>query len=64
VSANVNHKSTVNQRQKEIPLGTRFPALPDGLWDPSRYRVFPGDEVRPGRATDHSPPSTVAVMEE
>jgi len=25
---------------------------------------FPGDKVRPGRAADHSPPSSAAVMEE
>jgi len=25
--------------------------------------VFPGGKVRPGRATDHSPPSSAAVME-
>ena len=30
----------------------------------NRYRVFPGGEVRPGRAADHSPPSTAAVMQE
>ena len=29
-----------------------------------RYRVFPGGKVRPGRAADHSPPSSAAVMEE
>ena len=47
----------------------RFSARPDrpcGL--PSflynGYRVFPGGKVRPGRATDHSPPSSAAVMEE
>ena len=28
------------------------------------YRVFPGGKVWPGRAADHSPPSSVAVMEE
>ena len=28
------------------------------------YRVFPGGKVRPGRAADHSPPSSAAVMEE
>jgi hypothetical protein len=32
----------------------------------NRYRVFPGGggKVRPGRAADHSPPSSAAVMEE
>jgi len=28
------------------------------------YRIFPGDKVRPGLATDHSPPSSAAVKEE
>ena len=28
------------------------------------YRVFPGGKVRPGRAADHSPPSSAAIMEE
>ena len=28
------------------------------------YWVFPGGKVRPGRAADHSPPSSAAVMEE
>ena len=28
------------------------------------YRVYPGSKVRPGRAADHSPPSSAAVMEE
>jgi hypothetical protein len=28
------------------------------------YRVFPGGKVGPGRAADHSPPSSAAVEEE
>ena len=28
------------------------------------YRVFSGSKVRPGRAADHSPPSSAMVMEE
>jgi len=28
------------------------------------YRAFPRGKVRPGRAADHSPPSSAAVMEE
>ena len=52
-----------------IPVGTRFSARPDRPWNPpsllfSRYRVFPGGKVRPGRAADHSPPSSAVVMEE
>jgi len=27
------------------------------------YQVFPGGKVRPGRAADHSPPSSAAVMQ-
>jgi len=47
----------------------RFSARPDRLWGPhsllhNGYRVFPGGKVRPGRAADHSPPSSAAVMEE
>ena len=28
------------------------------------YWVFPGGKVRPGRAADHLPPSSAAVIEE
>ena len=43
--------------------------LPDRPWGPHslpyiRYRVFPGGKVRPGRAADHSPPSSAVIMEE
>ena len=31
---------------------------------PTQPPVFPGGKVRPGRAADHSPPSSAAVMEE
>jgi hypothetical protein len=42
---------------------------PDRPWGPTSllyngYRVFPGGKVRPGRAADHSPSSSVVVMEE
>jgi len=41
----------------------------DRPWGPpsllyNGYRVFTGGKVRPGRAADHSPPSSAAVMEE
>ena len=43
-----------------------FPDRPQG--PPSLlynwYRVFPGGKVRPGRAADHSPASSAAVMED
>ena len=50
-------------------MGTRFSARPDRPWStPSLlyngYRVFPGGKVRPGRAADHPPPSSAAIMEE
>ena len=32
-------------------------------WVPG-YRVYPGGKVRPGRAADHSPPSSAEVLEE
>jgi len=52
-----------------IPVGTSFSARPDRPWGRPNllyngHRVFPGGKVRPGRATDHSPPSSAAVMEE
>jgi len=52
-----------------ILVGARFFAHPDRPSGPpslphNGYRVFPGGKVRPGRAADHSPPSSAAVMEE
>ena len=52
-----------------ILLWMRFCARPDRPWGPpshlqNGYRVFPGRKVQPGRAADHSPPSSAAVMEE
>ena len=49
--------------------GARFFARPDRPWGPSSplyngCRVFPEGKVRPGRAADHSPPSSAVVMEE
>jgi hypothetical protein len=51
------------------PGGARFSARTDRPWGPpsllyNGYWVFPGGEVRPGSAADHSPPSSAAVMEE
>ena len=51
------------------PGGARFSARPYRPWGPhtllyNGYRVFPGSKVRPGRAAHHSPPSSVAAMEE
>ena len=48
---------------------TRFSARPDRPWDPPNllyngYRVFPRGKEWPGRAADHSPPSSAAVMED
>jgi len=49
--------------------GTRFFARPDRPWGPpsllhNGYRDFPGGKMRPGRAADHSPPSSAEVLEE
>ena len=51
------------------PGGDDISARPDRTWGlPSLlqngYRVFPGGKVQAGRAADHSPPSSAAVMEE
>jgi hypothetical protein len=52
-----------------VPVGATYSARPDRPWgQPSLlyngYRVFPGGKVRPGRAADHSPPSSAEVFEE
>jgi hypothetical protein len=49
--------------------GEIFRTCPDRPWGPpsllyNEYRVFPGGKVRPGRAVEHSPPSSAVVMEE
>jgi len=49
--------------------GSKFSARPERPWGPpsplyNGYRVFPGGKVRPGRAADHSHPSSAAFMEE
>ena len=48
--------------------GARFSARPDRPWGPpsllyNEHRVFPGGKLRPGRAADHSPPSSAVVVE-
>jgi hypothetical protein len=48
--------------------GEIFRTCPERPWGPpslyNGYRVFPGSEVRPGRAADHSHTSSAGVMEE
>jgi hypothetical protein len=51
------------------PEGARFSARRDRPWGPpsllyNGYQVFPGGKVWPGRAADHSPPSSAEVLEE
>ena len=51
------------------PGEARFSARPDRAWGPSSllyngYRLFPGAKMRPGRAADHSPSWTAAIMKE
>ena len=41
-----------------------IPALGSTQPPENGYRVFLGDKVRPGRAADHSPPSSAAAVEE
>jgi hypothetical protein len=53
----------------EFRWGRDFPHLSRPAVGPpslqyNGYRVFPGGKVRPGRAADHSPPSSAVVMEE
>ena len=50
------------------PGGDKIFSRPDRPWGPpsllyNGYRFFPGGEVRPGRAADHSPSPSAAVME-
>ena len=53
-----------------IPVGTRFsaPVQTGPGAHPASCKMgtgsSPGGKVRPGRAADHSPPSSAAVMEE
>jgi len=51
-----------------VPVGARFSAPvqidPEAHPAYNGYRVFPGGKMRPGRAADHSPTSSAAVMEE
>jgi hypothetical protein len=49
--------------------GEIFRTCPDRPWGPpsllyNGYRIFNGRKVRPGRAADHSPPSSAVAMEE
>jgi hypothetical protein len=53
----------------ESRWGEIFRTCPNRPWGPpsrmyNGYLVFPEGKVRSGRAADHSPPSTAAVMEE
>jgi len=53
----------------ESRWGKIFRTCLDRPWGPPNllyngYRVFPGGKMRPGRGVDHSPPSSVEVLEE
>jgi hypothetical protein len=52
-----------SRRGRDFPHLFR-PALGPTQPPVNGYRVFPGGKVRPGRAADHSPPSSAVVMEE
>jgi hypothetical protein len=65
----INFSENIKMRPGSNPVGTRFFTHPDRPWGPpsllyNGYRVFPGGKVRPGRAADHSSPSSAAGMEE
>jgi hypothetical protein len=52
-----------------VIVGAHLLTCPDRPWGPpsllyNGYRVFPGGKARPGRAADHSPPSSAMAMEE
>jgi len=47
----------------ESRWGVRLSARPPSLLY-NGYRVLPGGKVCPGRAADHSPPSSAEVLEE
>ena len=52
-----------------IPVGMRYSTRPDRPWGPPSLLyngcwVSPRGKVRPGRAADHSPLSSAAIMEE
>jgi len=54
---------------KKITGGDEIFGRPDWPYGPpslqqNGYRVFPGGKLRPGRAADHSPSSSAAVMEQ
>jgi hypothetical protein len=53
----------------QIPVGARFSARPDQPWGPpsllyNGYQVFPRGKVQPGRAVEHSLPSSAEVLKE
>jgi len=63
-------ESTINVSKKKNPSGDEIfcpsrqalgPNQPPVNWVPV---LSPGGKLRLGRATDHSPPSSAAVMEE
>jgi len=67
VAQSVQRLTTGWTVRDRIPVGTRLFARPDRPCGPlsllyKGYRVFPGGKVQPGRAADHSPPSSAAVM--
>jgi len=69
VAQSVSRLTTGWTVRDRMPVGTRFSARPDRPWDPpsllyNGYWGFPRGKVRPGRAADHSPPSSAAVMEQ
>ena len=59
----------VKRSGDRIPVGQDFSTRPDWPWGPpsllyNGYWIFPGGKEQPGRAADHSPLSSAAVMKE
>jgi len=69
VAQSVQQLTTSWMVQDHILVGMRFSIHADQPWGPpsllyNGYWVSPGSKVRPGRAADHSPPSSATVMKE
>ena len=65
----VYYLSKTGRFENRIPVGRDFPPSRPALRaHPASCTmgtgVFPGGKVRPGRAAEHSPPSSAAVIEE
>ena len=58
-----NRKISVHKNEHHSVINTHY-NLHNYIQHHNGYRVFPGVKVRPGRAADHSPSSSAAVMKQ